>query len=267
MALEKSHIYGSAAVVNRDYEGEIREKGDSVKIQSIGDVSIKDYTKNTNIDGPEELNDGSMMLNITEGKYFNFAVDDVDKVQMNVAVLAKALNRAGYNLRDRVDQFIAANHSLVPSANLLGSDGSPIIPTSTTAYEKLVDMGVLLDNANVPSEERFAVVPSWFHALLLKDARFVSAGTAKTDEVLRNGKVGQAAGFDIYKSNNVPNTASTLYKVIAGHPMAYSFAEQIVKVEAYRPELRFSDAVKGLHVYGGKLVRPTCWAVGTFNIS
>ncbi len=179
--------------------------------------------------------------------------------------MAEALSRAGYGLRDLVDRFIAANHVLVPTANLVGTDGAPITPTKDTAYEYLVDLNIKLDEANVPSEGRFAIVPPWFEGLLLKDNRFVAAGTSKTDEVLRNGLIGRAAGMDIYKSNNTPNTAGTLYKVIAGHPMAYTFAEQIVKTEAYRPEKRFSDAVKGLHVYGGKLVRPSCWAVGTFN--
>lgn len=266
-ALEKSLVYGQSMVVNRDYEGEIRDKGDSVKINSVGDITIKDHQKNTDIDGAEELNDASQMLSITEGKYFNFGIDDVDKVQANVSVMGEAQSRAGYGLRDKADQFIASSHTLVPTANLLGSDGSPIIPSATTAYEKLVDLGILLDEANIPSEERFCIVPPWFHGLLLKDDRFVKAGTAKSDSVLANGMVGEAAGFSILKSNNVPNTAGALYKIIAGHRMAYSYAEQIVKVEAYRPEKRFSDAIKGLHCYGGKLIRPSAWAVMTASKS
>ncbi|HEX8638217.1 MAG TPA: P22 phage major capsid protein family protein, partial [Pyrinomonadaceae bacterium] len=204
-------------------------------------------------------------LLIDQAKYFNFKVDDIDKVQTNANVMAEAMSRAGYGLRDKVDIFIAASHILVPSANLLGTDVSPIVPTKADAYDYLVDLNTKLDEANVPAEGRFAIVPPWFEGLLLKDNRFVAAGTSKTDEVLRNGLIGRAAGFDIYKSNNTPNTNGTLYKVIAGHPMAYSFAEQIVKTEAYRPEKSFADAVKGMHVYGGKLVRPSAWVVGTFN--
>ena len=266
-ALEKFHIFGSPSVVNREYEGEISDKGSSVKINAVGDVTVKDYTRNSDIDAPEELNDAGQELVITQGKYWNFAVDDVDKVQMNANVMAEAMSRAGYSLRDKADIFIAANHIYVPASNLVGSDAAPIIPTKADAYDYLVDLNIKLDEANVPSEMRFAIVPPWFEGLLLKDNRFISAGTATTDSVIRNGMIGRAAGFDIYKSNNTPNTAGTLYKVIAGHPMAYTFAEQIVKTEAYRPERRFADAVKGLHVYGGKLVRPYCWAVGTFNKS
>lgn len=267
VALMKFHIFGSSAVANREYEGEIQDKGSSVKINAVGDITITDYTRNADIAEVETLNDASQELVITEGKVANFAVDDVDKVQANANVMAEAMNRAGYQLRDKVDIFIAANHIYVPSANLIGDDVTPIVPTKADAYDYLVDLNVKLDEANVPAEGRFAIVPPWFEGLLLKDSRFVAAGTARTDEVLRNGMIGRAAGMDIYKSNNTPNTAGTKYKVIAGHPMAYTFAEQIVKTEAYRPEKRFSDAVKFLHVYGGKLVRPSCWAVGTFNKS
>lgn len=267
--LMKSLVYGQAGIVNRDYEGEIRQSGDSVKINSIGDITVKNYTKNTDIDAGETLVDSSQMLQITESKYFNFAVDDVDKAQSNVSVMEEAMKRAGYKLKDTADQFLAAlMHAAAPSANLIGSDGSPeAITTAAEAYEQLVNLGVLLDEANIPSEGRFVIVPSWYHGLMLKDNRFVSAGTAKTDAVLANGQIGEAAGFRILKSNNVPHTAGEKYKIVAGHDMATSYAEQIVKVEAYRKERGFNDGVKGLHVYGAKVVRPYALAVLTANKS
>ncbi|HEY0050182.1 MAG TPA: hypothetical protein VGB68_12885, partial [Pyrinomonadaceae bacterium] len=204
---------------------------------------------------------------ITEGKYFNFAVDDVDKVQTNANVMAEAMSRAGYGLRDKVDIFLSANHIYVPSANLIGDDTTPIVLTKDNFYDHLVDLKVKLTEANIPEEGRFAIIPAFGEGLLLKDDRFVAAGTSTSDNVIRNGKIGRAAGMDIYVSNNTPNTAGTKYKIIAGHPMALTFAEQIVKMEAYRPEKRFADAVKGLHVYGAKLVRPYAWAVLTANRS
>lgn len=261
--LEKSLVYAQSGVVNRDYEGEIRAAGDTVKINSIGDVTIKSYTKNSNIDAPQELTDASQTLLIDQQKYFNFAVDDVDAVQAKPSVMGEAMARAGFGLRDVADKFVASFHTQVLAPNLVGDDTAPIVPTAITAYERLVDLGVILDESNIPSEGRFVVVPPWYHGLLLKDNRFVSAGTPTTDSVLRNGMIGQAAGFSVLKSNNVPNTAGAKYKIIAGTNVAFSYAEQIVKVEAFRPELRFSDAVKGLHVYGGKLVRPYAWAVLT----
>jgi N4-gp56 family major capsid protein len=267
--LQKSLVYGQRGVANRDYEGQIRQAGDSVKINSIGDVTVKSYVKDTDIDAPETLVDASQMLQITESKYFNFAVDDVDKAQSSVSVMEEAMKRAGYKLKDTSDQFLAAlMAAAAPAANLIGSDGAPkTVTTAAAAYEYLVDLGTILDEANIPSEGRFAIVPSWFHGLMQKDDRFVKAGTMKTDEVLRNGQIGEAAGFSVMKSNNTPNTAATLYKVIAGHDMATSYAEQIVKVEAYRKERGFNDGVKGLHVYGAKVVRPYALAVLTANKS
>ena len=113
---------------------------------------------------------------------------------------------------------------------------------------------VTLDEANIPQEGRFAVIPPWVHGLLLENDPVLSA---KTDAVL-NGEVGQVAGFRLLKSNNVPTTGTSpvVYHVMVGHPMAITYAEQIAKVEAYRPEAKFGDALKGLHLYGSKTVRP-----------
>lgn len=262
-ALEKSLVYGQAGVVNRDYEGEISAAGDTVKIGSIGDPTIGTYTKDTDITA-QALTDAEQTLLINQSKYFNFIVDDMDKAQQNVNSMDEAMTRAAYKLRDLADQFIAANYSLVPSGNLVGSDGSPVAAGATSAaYDHLVNLGVELDEANVPTEGRFVVVPPFFHGFLLKDTRFVGSGAAAADARLRNGQIGEAAGFTVLKSNNVPIASSTKYKIIAGHQMAFSYAEQINKVESYRKEKGFGDGVKGLHVYGGKLVRPDCWAVGT----
>jgi N4-gp56 family major capsid protein len=264
-ALDKSLVYGQSNVVNRDYEGEIEAAGNTVKIASIGDVTVTNYTKDTDMGTPEILSDAEQSLVIDQAKAFHFYVDRIDRAQQNVNVMDEAFRRAAYKLRDVQDQFIAASHVNVPAANLIGNDTTPITPTNANAYEYLVDLAVKLDEANIPTEGRFCVVPPWFHGRLLKDSRFVSAGTSATDQTLRNGMVGQAAGFDILKSNNVPNTAGTKYKITAGHPMAYTFAMQIVDMQNYKPERRFGDAVKGLNVYGGKLIRPEAWAVMTAN--
>lgn len=262
-ALEKSLVYGQAGVVNRDYEGEINQAGDTVKIASIGDPTIGTYTKDTDIT-VQVLTDAEQTLLINQQKYFAFTVDDIDKQQQNVNAMDEAMTRAAYGLRDLADQFIAASYSSVPAGNLVGSDGSPVAAlAANAAYEHLVNLSVLLDNANIPTEGRFVVVPPFFHGALLKDDRFVKTGGMKAEQTLANGQIGEAAGFAVMKSNNVPIASSTKYKVIAGHPMAYSYAEQISKVESYRKEKGFADGVKGLHVYGGKLVRPTAWAVGT----
>lgn len=268
--LHKSFVYGQSGIVNRDYEGDIQNAGDTVKINAIGPVTIGDYVKNTNLADPETLTDAQSVLVIDQAKSFNFAIDDIDKVQGTPARMDAAMVEAAYGLADKVDQYVASLYTGVAAANTIGTDGTPIVPSAntagTSAYEKLVDLGVLLSNANVPKLGRFAIVPPWFNGLLQKDDRFVKQVTPLGDAVLLNGVMGRAAGFDIFESNNVPFTAGgTKYKIIAGHPMAISFADQIREVVAYRPEKRFGDAMKGLHLYGAKLVRPMAIAVLTAN--
>ncbi len=261
-ALEKALIYGQTNVSNRDYEGEIRDAGNTVKIASIGDVSIGDYTKDTDINDPEVLTDSDQSLLIDQSKYFNFYVDSVDRAQQNVNVMEEAMRRSAWRLRDKADTFLAGKMEVsVPNGNQIGSTGTPKVPTKADAYEYLVDLGVLLDEADTPIDGRFVVVPAWFHGLLLKDDRFVRSGTQRSDSALANGEVGEAAGFAILKSNNVPNTTGTKYKIIAGHSIATAYVEQIVDLQTYKPEKRFGDAVKGLHVYGARVVRPTALAM------
>lgn len=260
-ALKESLVYGQPIACNRDYEGDIRQAGNTVKIASIGDVTIGDYTKDTDIGDPETLTDSDQSLLIDQQKYFNFYVDSVDRAQQNVNVLDEAMRRSAWSLRGKADAYIAGiMDTAVPGGNKIGSIATPKVPTKDDAYEYLVDLGVLLDEANVPLEGRFVVVPAWFHGLLLKDQRFVKAGTRRSDATLANGEVGEAAGFAILKSNNVPNTTGTKYKIIAGHSIATAYVEQIVDLRTYQPEKRFGDAVKGLHVYGAKVVRPSALA-------
>jgi hypothetical protein len=173
------------------------------------------------------------------------------------------METAGYGLKNKFDQFLAAFYSGVAAGNTIGTDGVPIVPTAATFYEYLVDLGVLLDEGDVPEENRWCVVPPWCHGLMQKDDRFVLF----KDQVISGGKIGQVDNMTIYKSNNVPNTAGTLYKIMAGYKGAISGADQINKTEAFRPEKGFQDAVKGLHTYGGKLIRPSGIAVLTASKS
>ena len=260
-ALEKSLVYGQANVCSRAYEGEVRSSGNTVKIASVGDVAVSDYVKDTDITDPETLTDSVQTLLIDQQKYFNFCVDSVDRAQQNVDVLDEAMRHSAWSLREHADEFLAGiMDAAVPTGNKIGSVTTPKVPTKDDAYEYLVDLGVLLDENNTPTTARYCVVPAWFHGLLLKDDRFVRSGTATGDRRLMNGEVGEAAGFTILKSNNVPNTTGTKYKIIAGHARATAYVEQILDLQAYKPEKRFGDAVKGLHVYGGKVIRANCLA-------
>jgi hypothetical protein len=259
-SLKKNLVYGN--VVNTDYEGEIKGQGSTVKINSIGAVTIGNYDKVAGIGNPQELDSTQKTLVIDQAKYFNFQVDDVDAAQANVNLLDGGIVEASYGLANVVDQYLAGFYTEVKAENTIGNDTAPIIPTSSTAYDLLIDLGVLLDENNVPETERFVVVPAWYYGLLLKDARFT-----KDPSIIRTGYVGDIDGMTVYKSNNVPNTAGAKYKIIAGHKSAISFAGQVDSVEAFRPEKQFSDAVKGLQVFGAKCIKPEALAVLTANKS
>lgn len=257
---KKELVFGN--IVNHDYEGEIHGQGSVVKINSIGDVTIGDYDKTTCIGNPEELNSDQKQLVIDQAKYFNFQVDDVDQAQANVELLDKGIIEAAYGLANVADKYIASFYTEVQAGNTIGDDTTPIVPTKENAYDHLIDLGVLLDENNVPESDRFVVVPAWFYGLLVKDPRF----TVDRD-VMRTGFVGNIDNMSVYKSNNVPNNAGEKYKIIAGHKSAISFAGQVDSVEAYRPEKQFSDAIKGLQVYGAKCIKPEGLAVLTANRS
>lgn len=263
--LDKAHVY--AALVNRDYEGEIRNYGDTVYIHQIGDITIKDYTKNADIAAPDALSGDRTTLVIDQAKYFNFSIDDVDNAQTNPKLMDKAMQRAAYGLNDVTDQFLAgllaAGAVNVDGHTELGDDTTPVVPTASTAYEMLVELKVDLDEKNVPTAGRWVVIPPWFHGMLLKDSRFVANGTDYNKAILEGGEVGTAAGFRVFLSNNTPNTDGSAYKIIGGTAEGGTFAEQILKTEAYRPEMRFSDAIKGLHVYGAKVIQGDCLSVLT----
>lgn len=152
--LDKKHVY--AALVNRDYEGEIKNYGDTVKINQIGDINIKDYTKGKDIDDPEDLSGEQTILTIDQAKYFNFAIDDVDKAQVNPKLMDAAMQRAAYGMNDVTDLFLANLMYLAAQNNStnLGSDTSAVVPTKNDAYDYLVDLSTDLTEKDVLTEGR-----------------------------------------------------------------------------------------------------------------
>jgi hypothetical protein len=260
VALRKSLVYGM--VVNRNYEGEIAEYGDTVTINSVSRPAISTYVPNSTTIVPEALTTAERKLLVDQAKYFAFEVDDVDQRQTRGDLIPAALSEAGYAMADAADQFLAGLYTGVVSANNLGTI-AVTTGTPNDAYDKiLVPLKVALDNANVPNEGRWAVIPPWLHGRLLRDDRFIrwdASGANPPSSI--NGYVGKAAGFLLFVSNNTPFPGGDDNIVIAGTNSAISYAEQISKVEAYRPQSSFSDAIKGLHLYGGKLVRPDGIAV------
>ncbi|HFC9327425.1 TPA: P22 coat protein - protein 5 domain protein [Enterococcus faecium] len=239
--------------VNRDYEGEITAYGDTVKINQLGDITIKDYD-GSDIDDPEELSSTQQTLVIDQAKYFNFSVKDVDRAQSNVNLLDGSMQRAGYAMADVIDQDIFGRY--VQAGIKVGTEAAPtVIDTPEKAYDTLVDLGVKLDEKNVPKVGRKIALPAWYFGLLAKDQRFTRDLTILANGVVEGVTVGR---FELLQSNNLATTETGVVHALADTTQAISFANQIVETEAYRPEKNFSDAVKGLSVWGRKVVQPDC---------
>lgn len=257
--LDKIHVF--ANLVNRDYEGTISQYGDTVHINQIGDITIKDYKKGTNIDDPEELNTTDQLLIIDQAKYFNFAIEDIDKAQVRTSLMDSAMQRTAYALADSTDNFIASLMAKDGKIKI-GSTATPITITAENAYNTLIQLKVAMDKANVPTMGRWVVVPPEFEGFMLSDTRLAGGMGVNNEKRLIEGFVTRACGFDIYKSNNVPSTAGK-YSIIASNNTTTTFAEQIVSTEAFRPESSFKDAMKGLNVYGAKVTQGDAVAVLT----
>lgn len=257
-ALDKAHV--ATNLVNREYQGIIANQGDTVHINSIGAITVKDYTKNTDIADPDALTTTEQTLVIDQCKYFNFQVDDVDNVQAAGDLVDTAMGRAAYSLADVADAYLLKTIAAgAASGNTVGAASAPIALTAANVYENIVKLRTKLDKANVPNPGRTIVVPPEVYALLLMDDRFAKSDAAAGQSALLNGEVGRVAGFTVYMSNNVrtgtgTDTGKTPYfEITAQVSTATTYAEQIIKTEAYRIEKRFADGVKGLHVYGAKV--------------
>ena len=264
-ALDKELVY--AELFNTDYEGEIAEAGDTVHIAQVGDVIIKNFNCGDDIASPDDVEAEDLTLDIDQSKYFNISVCDVNEVQSKISLLDTATQRAGYGFADVCDKYLGG--LLAKSGTVkdgLGAKATPITITAGNAYETLVKMKTALDKANLPKQERKVVVPPEFEGFMLLDQRFVAVPAEASQDRLAEGTVYRAAGFEIRTSNNVPSEANggtTVYYIVGSSPIQGTFAQQILKTEAYRPEKRFADAVKGLHVYGAKVLRPSAVAVAT----
>jgi len=261
--LNKAQVFAQPGVCNRNYEGEIKEAGDSVKITGIGPVTIRDYTRNSDMSGPDELTDAATTLIVDQSKYFNFAVDDLDQAQIKPNLMEAASKEAAYGLSNAQDVFVAGLYAQAGSLIATAAAPKTDLATAGKPWEYLVTLKKLLDQNDVPMDTRWVVIPPWYEALLLLDSRFTaSPATDITTGAIRNGDVGRRVlGFNLLRSNNVKITSGTTYAIMAGYEGAITFAEQVVKVRAYSPEKRMADALKGVNLYGAKVIRPNGLAV------
>jgi hypothetical protein len=252
-SLKKAHVF--AGLCNREYEGEIAAAGDTVRVTSVSRPTVNTYSRNQDI-AYEELTDAQRTLVVDQEKYWAFTVDDVDAAQARGSVVATAMEESGYAVSDVVDQYVANLYTQAQVANQVGTVAVPTGSPNAFYDNVLVPLGVLLDQANVPSDGRWCVIPPWLNGRGQRDDRFVRVDASGSDQTLRRGLVARAAGFDLYKSNNTPLVTGDDYAVMAGTSAAITFASQITKTEALRSEVRFADRMRGLYVYGAKVMRP-----------
>lgn len=243
------------SLCNRDYEGDIREAGDTVHITGYDDVTVKKYTRGTNITvgAVTDVNKGT--LTIDQSDYFAFKVNDLDKVQTKADLTGNFTNSAAYNMALNVEKYISGLMDKAATAPAKTIS----VTTPSDAYLAVVEARKQLDKQNVPTEGRWIVVSPDFYALLLQDSRFIE-GTEAGHNTLLNGVVGSVSGFTVVESNNVPTVSGKPSKqsIIAGTNAATTFAQQVNKVEAMRMQDDFADMVRGLDLYGGLVVRPEC---------
>ena len=259
-AFQKSLVYGSCA--NTDYSGTIAQAGDSVKINEIGSITVAPYVEGTTTVTYQDIPDASKSLKIDQSKYFAFQVADVNAAQSNPKLIGPATEQAGYDVADTIDQYLASLYTKSGIVTNLGTTAIPIEVNSENVRTYLLKMGRMLDDAKVPRSGRWAVLPPWMIEDLVK-----ADATLSTDNVgiVQNGIVGQSCGFTIKMSQNVPNTTSTKYRIIAGVNRAMSFASQISEVESIRLEGSFRTGVRGLYLFGADVLHPDCLACLTAN--
>ena len=238
---------------SRDFEGDIKNVGDTVKIVGISPITVFDYTKNTDMREPAELTDTERLLTINKAKAFNFAIDDIDKVQATPKLMKEAMHQAATALANEADKYVFSLYSSISGANTVTYADL----TADGVIDMLLEVRQKLLEKNVPGNEEIILeVPPAVASLIIKSK--IVNGTENT-EVLDKGCIGTFLGFKIYVSNNVANVTNNnvvTHKCYARTKRAITFAQQLNEIEAYRPELRFADAVKGLHLYGAKIVYP-----------
>lgn len=247
--------------VNRNYEGEIRQKGDTVHIRSFSAMAITDYDGSIEDAAYETPTPVEQELVIDQAKMWGLKIDDVSKAQSDINILTGYAKEAAYALETTIDTFLLAKHSDVPAGNTIGTVSVPIALTKDNIYGYMVDLAAKLKSADAVgsgSKTPFVVVNPVIEALLLKSPEFIHA-TNMGDEVLRKGAIGRIAGLDVLLTTNFVAVSSKYY-ILAGTNEAITFAEQLTKTETVKDKSFFGDLVRGLAVYGAKTVQANALA-------
>jgi hypothetical protein len=266
-----------AAISNTNYEGEIRRMGDTVNIRTTPEITIKTYVKGQTL-SVENPDKPKIQLVIDKGEYFACIEDDVDKVQSDVNMMDTWSKDASERMKIKIDQRVLTD--ILPdisgdnkgatagriSNNIdLGTTGSPIAITKTNVLDYIVDIGTVLDEANAPEGERFIVIPAKMAGMIKKSDLKDASLTGDNVSILRNGRLGMIDRFTVYMSHNL-NVSSGKFSIIAGHKMGFTFASQMTEMESIRAESTFGNIIRGLQVYGYKVVKPEALAQGIITL-
>lgn len=256
-------------IANTDYEGEIKKVGDKVIIRTVPDITINDYVKGQKLtyELPESA---STELTIDYGKYYAFECDDVDAYQSDIALMDKFSQDAGMQMKIKINIAVWAGMYASPATYNkgatagqisrgynLGTSGSPVQITKANIIDYIVDCGTVLDEQNRPESDRWMVIPAWMAGMLKKSDLKDASMTGDGKSVLFNGRIGQLDRFTLYTDNNLYKVTDTVlcWYVMFGHISAFTFVTQITKSESLRAESTFADMIRGLQVYGYKVLQ------------
>jgi N4-gp56 family major capsid protein len=237
----------AVSLANREYEGNATS-GNVVKINTASAVAVKDYKAANRTTAPDTVATTSEDLLIDKEKSFDFYVDDIDRAQAagSMDVFTRS---AGEGLAEDTDKFllslaVAGAGTALPSANL----------TPATALNVIRDMRKAMNKAKVPQAQRVLIVNAEFEALLLDaDAKLMNVDQSGASETLRNATLGRYLNFTIVTSENLPTVAAP--QAVGLYTPTLAYVSQVEKTEAMRAQDKFSDRLRGLHVYGGKVLR------------
>ena len=273
------------AITNTDYAGEIAAFGDSVKIIKEPEITVYQYERGADVTATK-LTDQELTLVVDTANAFKFIVDDIETSMSHVNFKEVASSSAAYALRDAYDEGVIATMFAGVSAaspnHILGSDSATDLAAGTFDGTGNLDIGFaasehdpidvlshmarLMDEQNIPEEGRwFLASPDFYEVLASSSSKLLSVDFNAGQGSIRNGLVtsGKLRGFSMYKSNNIADTSNAAGKCLAGHISSTATANTILSTEVLRDPTSFGDIVRGLHVFGAKVLRDEA-LVGAF---
>lgn len=239
-----------AGLLDRKYEGEAT-KGNTIHVPGVVAPAVKDYKANGRTTSADAITDTGVDIVIDQEKNIDFYVDDIDDAQADRDLLPLYTGAAGDSLATDADQFLA--NLLVSNATVMPWTANP--STGDGAFNVFKDARKAMNKANVPDDDmRVAVVNAEMEALLYgADSKLTSWDTSSDTDGLRNATIGKLLRFRTISSNNLPEVDSP--QAVFFHTRAAAFVSQIDEIEGMRAQDKFADRVRGLHVYGGKVVK------------